>query len=90
MHYVTNKYTLKKDAVVSIEMFVPIDQPTKLSYALSPPQAYRQEAGQTEHRTYCRETECFSALGNIQRVLYRMISVVGSFRSLNAPQARVQ
>jgi len=50
MHYVTNKYTLKKDAVVLTEMLVPVYQPTKLSYALSSPQAYKQEAGQTKHR----------------------------------------
>jgi len=30
MHYVTNKYTLKTDAVVSIEMLVPIYHPTEL------------------------------------------------------------
>lgn len=50
MHYVTKKYTKKTDAVVSIEMLVPMYQPIKLSYAHSPPQAYRKEAGQTKHR----------------------------------------
>jgi len=50
MHYVTNTYTLKTEAVVSIETLVPIYQPTKLSYAHSPAQAYRLEAAQTKHR----------------------------------------
>jgi hypothetical protein len=40
--------------------------------------------------TFCKGTERFSALANIQHLLYRLISVVGSFRPLNAPQATVQ
>jgi len=34
--------------------------------------------------------ERLSALGNNQHVLYRMMSVVGRFRPLNAPEAAVQ
>jgi hypothetical protein len=55
MQHVTKKYTLKTDAVVSVEMFVPIYHPTKPSYAYSPPLTYRREADQSTE-TYCTGT----------------------------------
>jgi hypothetical protein len=55
MQYVTNKYTLKKETVVSVEMLVPTYQPTKALHAYSPPLAYRREAGQSTG-THCKGT----------------------------------